>query len=111
MSEITLTGKHHGDSMFISSIDDLFIPYASTGLDDSLDACFGGKINRISERKERIASKDWMLDIFVQINKTLLEMRDLMVKMEKHLNDLTVPPNMRDWAKALREEEEEWEIH
>lgn len=48
-----------------------------------------------------------MLDIFVQINKTLLEMRDLMVKMEKHLNDLTVPPDMRDWAKALREKEEE----
>lgn len=48
-----------------------------------------------------------MFDIFVEINKTLLEMRDLMVKMEKHLDDLTVPPNMKDWARALKEVEEE----
>jgi hypothetical protein len=34
-------------------------------------------------------------------------MRDLMVKMEKHLDDLTVPPNMKKWARALKEVEEE----
>ena len=44
-----------------------------------------------------------VLEIFFKINDTLLEMRDLMVKMEKHLNDLTVPPNMKEWAKALKE--------
>jgi|TARA_R110002051_G_scaffold6583_1_gene31608 hypothetical protein len=48
-----------------------------------------------------------MFDIFIEINKTLLEMRDLMVKMEKHLDDLTVPPNMKDWARALKEVEKE----
>jgi hypothetical protein len=48
-----------------------------------------------------------MFDIFIEINKTLLEMRDLMVKMEKHLDDLTVPPNMKDWARALKEIEKE----
>jgi len=48
-----------------------------------------------------------MFEIFIEINKTLLEMRDLMVKMEKHLDDLTVPPNMKDWAKALKEVEKE----
>jgi|TARA_R110000744_G_scaffold145479_2_gene258167 hypothetical protein len=48
-----------------------------------------------------------MFDIFIEINKTLLEMRDLMVKMEKHLDDLTVPPNMKNWARALKEVEKE----
>jgi hypothetical protein len=48
-----------------------------------------------------------MFEIFIEINKTLLEMRDLMVKMEKHLDDLTVPPNMKDWARALKEVEKE----
>ena len=48
-----------------------------------------------------------MFDIFMEINKTLLEMRDLMIKMEKQLDDLTVPPNMKDWARALKEVEEE----
>lgn len=48
-----------------------------------------------------------MFEIFIEINKTLLEMRDLMVKMEKHLDDLTVTPNMKDWARALKEVEEE----
>ena len=48
-----------------------------------------------------------MFDIFIEINKTLIEMRDLMVKMEKHLDDLTVPPNMKDWARALKEVEKE----
>jgi hypothetical protein len=48
-----------------------------------------------------------MFDIFIEISKTLLEMRDLMVKMEKHLDDLTVPPNMKDWARALKEVEKE----
>ena len=48
-----------------------------------------------------------MFDIFIEINKTLIEMRDLMVKMEKHLDDLTVPPNMKNWARALKEVEKE----
>ena len=48
-----------------------------------------------------------MFDIFIEINKALLEMRDLMVKMEKHLDDLTVPPNMKEWARALKEVEED----
>ena len=48
-----------------------------------------------------------MFDILSEISKTLLEMRDLMVKMEKHLDDLTVPPNMKEWARALKEVDEE----
>lgn len=48
-----------------------------------------------------------MFDILTEISKTLLEMRDLMVKMEKHLDDLTVPPNMKEWARALKEVDEE----
>lgn len=48
-----------------------------------------------------------MFDILTEISKTLLEMRDLMVKMEKHLDDLTVPPNMKEWARALKEVEED----
>jgi|TARA_B110000495_G_scaffold48864_1_gene40822 hypothetical protein len=48
-----------------------------------------------------------MFDILSEISKTLLEMRDLMVKMEKHLDDLTVPPNMKEWARALKEVEED----
>jgi hypothetical protein len=48
-----------------------------------------------------------MFDILSEISKTLLEMRDLMVKMEKHLDDLTVPPNMKEWARALKEIEED----
>lgn len=44
-----------------------------------------------------------MFEVFYQIQNTLLEMRDLMVKMERHLNDLTLPPNMREWAKKLKE--------
>jgi|TARA_R110000796_G_scaffold160349_2_gene277193 hypothetical protein len=48
-----------------------------------------------------------MFDILTEISKTLLEMRDLMVKMEKHLDDLTVPPNMKEWARALKEIDKE----
>ena len=48
-----------------------------------------------------------MFDIFIERHKPLLEMRDLMVKMEKHLDDLTVPPNMKEWARALKEVEED----
>jgi hypothetical protein len=48
-----------------------------------------------------------MFEIFIEINKNLIEMRDLMVKMEKHLDDLTVPPNMKNWARALKEVEKE----
>ena len=44
-----------------------------------------------------------MFEIFIEINKTLLEMRDLMVKMEKHLSDLTDPPNLNEWAKYKKE--------
>lgn len=45
-----------------------------------------------------------MLDVLYKIYKTLVEMRDLMVKMEQHLNDLTLPPDMRKWAKKLKED-------
>lgn len=49
-----------------------------------------------------------MLEVFFDIKETLLEMRDLLVKMEKHLNDLTVPPNMKEWSKEMKEY---WEKH
>jgi len=51
-----------------------------------------------------------MFEIFFKINETLQEIRDLMVKMEKHLSDLTDPPDLNEWAdyktKYKKEEEE-----
>jgi hypothetical protein len=46
-----------------------------------------------------------MFEVFIEIQKTLIEMRDIMIKMERHLNDLTLPPNMREWSKRLKEKE------
>lgn len=48
-----------------------------------------------------------MFEIFFNIQKTLVEIRDLMVKMERHLDDLTLPPNMREWARKLKEDKED----
>jgi len=48
-----------------------------------------------------------MFDVLYKIYHTLIEMRDLMVKMEEHLNDLTLPPDMRKWAKELKKKKEE----
>jgi hypothetical protein len=44
-----------------------------------------------------------MFEVFFKIDETLQEIRDLMVKMEKHLNDLTDPPNLNEWAKYKKE--------
>ena len=43
-----------------------------------------------------------MFEVFFEINRTLLEMRDLMVKMEKHLEDLTMPPDLKAWSKRRK---------
>lgn len=48
-----------------------------------------------------------MFEVFIEIQKTLIEMRDIMIKMERHLNDLTLPPNMREWSNRLKEKEGE----
>lgn len=44
-----------------------------------------------------------MFDVFYDILSTLKRMEELMVKMEKHLNDLTLPPDMKEWSKRLKE--------
>ena len=45
-----------------------------------------------------------LLEVFYTINDTLKEMKELMVSMNEHLSNLTVPPNMVKWAKKLNEE-------
>ena len=40
-----------------------------------------------------------LFEVFFEMQKTLVEMRDLMVEMEKHLKALTLPPNLMEWAK------------
>lgn len=47
-----------------------------------------------------------MLEVFFNIYDTLKEMRDLMVSMNGYLKDLTMPPNMRAWAKEIKEKKE-----
>ena len=39
-----------------------------------------------------------MLEVFYTINDTLIEMKELMISMNKHLANLTVPPSMIEWA-------------
>ena len=48
-----------------------------------------------------------MFEVFFQINDTLLQMRDLMIKMEQHLKDLTDPPNLNEWAKYKERKKKE----
>lgn len=43
-----------------------------------------------------------MLEIFFKISDTLIEMRDLMISMNKHLSNLTIPPNMVQWAETRK---------
>lgn len=47
---------------------------------------------------------DNMLQVFYEMLEVLKEVRDLTVKMEKHLNDLTLPPDMKEWSKRLKDE-------
>ena len=39
-----------------------------------------------------------LLEVFFEIKDTLNEMKELMISMNKHLSNLTVPPNMIEWA-------------
>ena len=47
-----------------------------------------------------------MFEIFFDISKTLNEIRDLMIKMEKHLSDLTDPPDLNEWAERKKKNED-----
>jgi len=47
---------------------------------------------------KNIVGANVMLEVFYNIEKTLNEMRDLMISMNKHLKDLTMPPDLRRWS-------------
>lgn len=46
--------------------------------------------------------------IFIKLLKEILEQikftNELLVKVEEHLYDLTLPPDMKKWAKRLKDE-------
>ena len=58
MPEMTNTGKHHRDAVFIGSSDDFFVSDAAPRLDNAGCAGVGYDVDSVAEREERIGCDD-----------------------------------------------------
>lgn len=65
MTEVTGTGHDHGQTVFVSRCDDLFVTHRTARLDDGLGTGFGQNVHAVTEREESVrrdnatCQKDW----------------------------------------------------
>ncbi len=58
MLEMADARKNHGHSMLIGGLDGFFIPYGPPWLDNGGYSRLGSHVNPVTEREERIGTKD-----------------------------------------------------
>lgn len=58
MLKVANSGKNHGDTMFVGSVDHFLIADGPTGLDDRGDSRLRGGIDGVPEREKRIGRHD-----------------------------------------------------
>ena len=51
---MTLTSHKHGDAIFVSLLDRVFVTYGTSRLDDSLDAELGGNLQKLRKEWEDV---------------------------------------------------------